>query len=325
MSSDKRKGFIRLLIAKYNPTRADIFMRMVWTMGLCLDTLQKSTGRTNGSHKARSQESSAYLKRTSGVRKVYEDIRDWERMKKLRTADIDWVTGIDYANLMEYGGQHCYNGPDRYPTSTRLNDAREASPAFHTRASLAAVAAKHEMSELQVIIKRQREMVEALIGHWVVVFNETCWGGYINSPKQIYAAYKFPNRVQLPPLDLDENGSLLPVDVNMLPFQMTNPANGLQSFGIPNKLQRYAPLIAQCLIHSPNEWGKIGYLTVHESWVDAGKSQRRPILHIESPGTVVRKDGRIVQENSFHEGFAWGGGANVRKVVGLLDDAENFH
>jgi hypothetical protein len=33
-----------------------------------------------------------------------------------------------------------------------------------------------------------------------------------------------------------------------------------------------------------DEIGKVGYLTVHESYVDVGKAQRREGLHIESPG-----------------------------------------
>ncbi|KAJ3026438.1 UNVERIFIED_CONTAM: hypothetical protein HDU68_005644 [Siphonaria sp. JEL0065] len=186
MSLDKRKRFIRLLFAKYNPTRADIFI-MNYVNGVDNGVVFGDDARKyweekweSQSQKSREQRrnSPSYLKRTSGVRKVYEDIRDWKKDEKVEDSrlkgDICWVTGIARVDLMEFGGfaddrksrQHRYSAPDTYPTSTRLNDAREADPAFHARSSLAALAAKHEMSELQVIIKMQREMVEGLIGHW---------------------------------------------------------------------------------------------------------------------------------------------------------------
>ena len=40
----------------------------------------------------------------------------------------------------------------------------------------------------------------------------------------------------------------------------------------------------------PSELGKIYYLTIQESWVEAGVSQRRPRLHVDSPGHVKIKE-----------------------------------
>merc|ERR1711974_63029 len=37
--------------------------------------------------------------------------------------------------------------------------------------------------------------------------------------------------------------------------------------------------------------GKVNYLTIQESWVDEGSSQRRPGLHVDSPGSVKIKNG----------------------------------
>ncbi|KAJ3015308.1 UNVERIFIED_CONTAM: hypothetical protein HDU68_012797 [Siphonaria sp. JEL0065] len=164
MNPDKRERFIRLLISKYNPARADIFIANYnngVTMGWCLDMNHANIGRISG------------ILRKDGTWKVCEDIRHWGKDEKIEDSrlkgDIDWVTGIDHADLMEFRGLvddgYASTG-HTYPTSTRLNDAREASPAFHTQSSLAALAAKHEMSELEVIIKMQRQMVEALIAHW---------------------------------------------------------------------------------------------------------------------------------------------------------------
>ncbi|KAI8845988.1 hypothetical protein BJ741DRAFT_586294 [Chytriomyces cf. hyalinus JEL632] len=185
MNPDKRERFIRLLIAKYNPTRADIFIAN-YVNGVDNGVVFGDDARKYWENKWESQSKEAReafantpsKRKKDGTWKVLEDIRDWGKDEKVEDSqlkgDIDWVTGIDRADLMEFGGladdrksrQHSYSAPDTYPTSTRLNDAREADPAFHTRSSLAALAAKHEISELQVIIKMQRQMVEALIGHW---------------------------------------------------------------------------------------------------------------------------------------------------------------
>eukprot|EP00591_Stephanopyxis_turris_P000183 CAMPEP_0195521074 /NCGR_PEP_ID=MMETSP0794_2-20130614/17892_1 /TAXON_ID=515487 /ORGANISM="Stephanopyxis turris, Strain CCMP 815" /LENGTH=475 /DNA_ID=CAMNT_0040650541 /DNA_START=55 /DNA_END=1482 /DNA_ORIENTATION=- len=66
-------------------------------------------------------------------------------------------------------------------------------------------------------------------------------------------------------------------NVNMMPFIFGDISS------LPPSLQCYFPLIEQCP-YLAEETGKVGFLTVHESWVDAGSAQRRQGLHIESPG-----------------------------------------
>jgi hypothetical protein len=66
-------------------------------------------------------------------------------------------------------------------------------------------------------------------------------------------------------------------NVNMMPFIFGNKSS------LPDDLQCYHELIEQCP-YMRDEIGKVGYLTVHESYVDVGKAQRREGLHIESPG-----------------------------------------
>ena len=39
----------------------------------------------------------------------------------------------------------------------------------------------------------------------------------------------------------------------------------------------------------PSDIGKVYYLTIQESWVKPGRSQRRPGLHVDSPGSVKIK------------------------------------
>jgi hypothetical protein len=66
-------------------------------------------------------------------------------------------------------------------------------------------------------------------------------------------------------------------NVNMMPFIFGNKSS------LPDDLQCYHELIEQCP-YMRDEIGKVGYLTVHESYVDVGRAQRREGLHIESPG-----------------------------------------
>eukprot|EP00929_Paragymnodinium_shiwhaense_P103581 TRINITY_DN6719_c0_g1_i4.p1 TRINITY_DN6719_c0_g1~~TRINITY_DN6719_c0_g1_i4.p1 ORF type:complete len:371 (+),score=50.72 TRINITY_DN6719_c0_g1_i4:105-1217(+) len=67
------------------------------------------------------------------------------------------------------------------------------------------------------------------------------------------------------------------LNVNMMPFEMGNKES------LPAYLQQYWPLIQSCRLPR-SELGEIGFLTVHESFVPKGQCQRRPGLHIESPG-----------------------------------------
>ena len=72
-------------------------------------------------------------------------------------------------------------------------------------------------------------------------------------------------------------------NVNMMPFIFGS------SDSLPYDLQCYFDLIEQCPYRNnrSDETGKVGYLTVHESYIEAGTAQRRPGLHIESPGWVA--------------------------------------
>eukprot|EP00658_Telonema_sp_P-2_P036467 TRINITY_DN26373_c0_g1_i1.p1 TRINITY_DN26373_c0_g1~~TRINITY_DN26373_c0_g1_i1.p1 ORF type:complete len:293 (+),score=51.98 TRINITY_DN26373_c0_g1_i1:193-1071(+) len=75
------------------------------------------------------------------------------------------------------------------------------------------------------------------------------------------------------------------LNVNMMPFVIGNKTS------LPPWLQQYWPLIQQCLHaqHTPlyGLKSQIWYLTVHESEVAAGESQRRGGLHCESPGDAM--------------------------------------
>mmetsp|Transcript_18520 Transcript_18520/g.34481 ORF Transcript_18520/g.34481 Transcript_18520/m.34481 type:complete len:402 (+) Transcript_18520:146-1351(+) len=66
-------------------------------------------------------------------------------------------------------------------------------------------------------------------------------------------------------------------NVNMMPFILGQPES------LPQDLRCYYDLIRSCP-YVKEEEGKVAYLTVQESDVHAGQSQRRRGLHIESPG-----------------------------------------
>ncbi|KAJ3028414.1 UNVERIFIED_CONTAM: hypothetical protein HDU68_001745 [Siphonaria sp. JEL0065] len=106
------------------------------------------------------------------------------------------------------------------------------------------------------------------------------------------------NETQLPPPLLDESNEFLTLNVNMMPIVMGNPQT------LPENCQRYSRLIDACLNVVGGEKGKVGYLTVHESWVEPGETQRRPGLHVESPGTL--KVGTTTYKE--RASTSWGGG-----------------
>lgn len=70
-------------------------------------------------------------------------------------------------------------------------------------------------------------------------------------------------------------------NVNMLPFIFGDKSS------LPPELRCYYDLIEKCPYkYTGNETGKVGYLTVHEGFVQAGDAQRREGLHIETPSVV---------------------------------------
>jgi len=87
--------------------------------------------------------------------------------------------------------------------------------------------------------------------------------------------------------------------VNMLPFIFGDKES------LPGNLQCYHPLIERCP-YLKEDIGQVGYLTVHESYVDVGKAQRREGLHIESPGIDANTAFTPGVEHSWGMGVFWG-------------------
>ncbi|XP_012560212.2 uncharacterized protein LOC101236717 [Hydra vulgaris] len=84
------------------------------------------------------------------------------------------------------------------------------------------------------------------------------------------------------------------LNINMMPFVMSSSFHKCK---LPKNTKRYWDIIKLCIDeqsrNSKDEIGKIWFLTIQESMVDQGTSQRRPGLHTESPGFVYIKNGSL--------------------------------
>jgi hypothetical protein len=75
------------------------------------------------------------------------------------------------------------------------------------------------------------------------------------------------------------------ININMMPFIMAKRFNETK---LPDYVRTYwDQILTLCIANS--EVGKIGYLTIHESYVEKGATQRTPGIHTESPGVVMVK------------------------------------
>ncbi|KAI9331787.1 hypothetical protein DFJ73DRAFT_799710 [Zopfochytrium polystomum] len=112
-----------------------------------------------------------------------------------------------------------------------------------------------------------------------------------------------------------------PFHVNMLPIKM-----GMHD-SLPVKCKRYSSLVNRCLSHCPKERFQVGYLTIHEGWVEPGESQRRPGLHIESPGYYTIDDDTVNDSGVFKRklhNWGFGIGPNIWHIEGGVFQASNL-
>eukprot|EP01084_Bolivina_argentea_P040226 74341_1 len=120
------------------------------------------------------------------------------------------------------------------------------------------------------------------IGELTQQFNRQYWADYISTSEKAYMqlwgkAHKFPK----------PRG----ININMMPFIMSR--NWKQT-KLPMYIHPYFNIIKQCIgpDSKNNEIGKICYLSIQETVVDGNKTQRRPGLHVETPGYLyINKHG----------------------------------
>merc|ERR1719499_2803043 len=78
---------------------------------------------------------------------------------------------------------------------------------------------------------------------------------------------------------------------------------------LPEYLKEYHNRFIKIILDgNVDEINKIGFLTIQESFVEKGKTQRRPGLHVERPGVIdiSKGDGALKVKQQFMNG--WGGG-----------------
>jgi hypothetical protein len=101
------------------------------------------------------------------------------------------------------------------------------------------------------------------------------------------------------------------ININMMPFIMGDINS------IPKEYRCYKDIINSCNIHS-SEIGKIGYLTITESFVNKGKPQRRGGIHTEKTPT---------HSWGGDDGGAWGGKSGLFMASNISDSCQiwNYH
>eukprot|EP01084_Bolivina_argentea_P252507 423849_1 len=91
----------------------------------------------------------------------------------------------------------------------------------------------------------------------------------------------------------------------MMPFIL---AKNWKETKLPNYLKPYETIIVQCYWNGYHDKNKICYLTIQESFVEKGKTQRRPGLHVETPGYSDSTYGGGKTEEHKWQCNAWGDG-----------------
>jgi len=125
---------------------------------------------------------------------------------------------------------------------------------------------------------------------------------YDGNLTRIGSGFEARERVQFPaPND---------ININMMPFIIG------QKESIPTEYQQYWPMLESCHRSSgeygtawKREKGKVGYLTIHESYTPAEQAHRRRGIHTESPGVVMTAGGRFVEAH-------WGKGGGSEACIG---------
>ena len=137
---------------------------------------------------------------------------------------------------------------------------------------------------------------------------------HITRTRQCYSSYpregvrfnklKFPDPLQ------DE------LNINMMPILLSYDEIQDQ---LPSDLHGYIPWIIGCGQADPGQFNKICYLTIHESFVEKGKSQRRPGLHIELPGDIAGASAGGKAE--YFSG--WGGGYEQQDGIFMASNVDD--
>ena len=90
------------------------------------------------------------------------------------------------------------------------------------------------------------------------------------------------------------------ININMMPFIMHDSFEGSC---LPEYLKGYWGLINECRLDR-SQRNTVCYLTIQESWVEAGQAQRREGIHVERPGNIeIRLTGTVDCQIPMTKGF----------------------
>ena len=170
---------------------------------------------------------------------------------------------------------------------------------------------------------------------------EGCWGDHVmhnvRSPaSRTFAApvscleYNYPDYPDFP----EPSG----ININMMPFIV---GETFEECKLPEYVRPYWDLIQLCLDPQsrrkyskkyPSDLGRVYYLTIQETEVAPGEAQRRPGLHVDSPGSVKLRQGeaevrggalaRGAGTSAQYTGHHWGAGCC--HVLGAEKPVMNF-
>lgn len=137
------------------------------------------------------------------------------------------------------------------------------------------------------VIKRPCRVKSTEYEDYILQFDEE------TDENEIHKAYKILRKLRFPP---PQN-----ININMMPFEMGSKES------IPEEFQQYWPLIRSACQH---RIGKVGYLTIQESFVQKGEIQRRGGLHVDSPTLSLTHGGEYSIQ--YHP---WGRGVCDREKI----------
>ena len=118
------------------------------------------------------------------------------------------------------------------------------------------------------------------------------------------------------------------IKINMMPYIFGGEK--FKSYKLPSYLKPYFQIIKHCY-GSHEDINKVFYLTIHESQVEPGKSQRCPGVHIDNSGPLKIKneedcfEGEGVGSTIYFRGvtYHWGGGFKNESLSGGIFIASN--
>lgn len=122
----------------------------------------------------------------------------------------------------------------------------------------------------------------------------------IFSYRKLYWDIDLYNQAKFPSINLSKL-----ININMMPFELDNVIS------LPEYLKDYISLVLKAVSNiTRNPIEPIAYLTIHESFVEKGKTQRRPGLHTDASKIYIKN------QFNFSGAYHWGGGPVGGIIIG---------